>query len=94
MFFVSVCVCVSVCLCVCVIVCLCVCVWQCVCVCLFLCVFVSVYVFFYLFTFNMLHYKVILNALQLNIHNTVTYIYTYIQFLLFSIVTTVLLSVF
>ena len=48
-----------------------------------------------LLTFSMLHYEVILHALQqLNIHNTVTYIYTYIQFLLFSIVTAGLLSVF
>ena len=55
---------------------------------------VCVCVFFHLLTFRMLHYKVILHALQLNIHNTVTYIYTYAQFLPFSIVTAGLLSVF
>jgi len=53
-----------------------------------MCFFIS------LLTFSMLHYRVILHALQLNIHNTVTYIYTYIQFLPFSIVTAGLLSVF
>jgi len=65
------------------------CVWGClhvgVCVCV---------CFSYLFTFSMLHYMVILHALQLHIHNTVTYIYTYVQFLSFSIVTAGLISVF
>ena len=36
---------------------------------------VCMYVFFYLLTFSMPHYIVILHALQLSIHNMVTYIY-------------------
>jgi len=68
-------------------VCVCVCVGVCVCGCVFVW-------FFYLLTFSVLHYKVILHDLQLNIHNTVTYIYTYVKFLPFSIVTADLLSVF
>ena len=51
-------------------------------------------VFFNLLTFSMLHYIVILHALQLNIHNTVTYIYTYVQFLPLFIDTAGLLSLF
>ena len=35
----------------------------------------SVSVFFYLLTFSMLHYIVILHAFGLSIHNMVTYIY-------------------
>ena len=33
------------------------------------------FIFIYLLTFSMLHYIVTLQALELNIHNTVTYIY-------------------
>ena len=53
-----------------------------------------VFFFIYLLTFSMLHYKVILHALELNIQNKVTYIYNLAQFLLFFIVTAGLLSVF
>jgi len=55
---------------------------------------VYVWVCMFLLTFSMLHYKVILHAFMLNFHNTVTYIYTYVQFLPFSTVTAGLLSVF
>ena len=44
------------------------------------CVHARVRLFIFLLTFSMLHYKVILHALQLNIHNTVTYIYTIYNF--------------
>jgi len=60
---------------------LCMYVWMygCVYVCIVCnaCVYVCMYVriFIYLLTFGILHYKVMLHALQLNIHNTVTYIY-------------------
>ena len=92
----GVCVGVRVCVCVCVCVGRCVCVCVCVCVCGWVCRWVCLYVFMFLnlLTFSMLHYKVILHVLQLNIHNTVTYISTYVQFLPFSIVTAGLLSVF
>jgi len=73
-------VCVSVCVCACV-VCWCVCVCVCVCV--------SVFFFIYLLACSKLHSNIILHASQLNIHNTATYIYTYVQFLPFSLVTTV-----
>ena len=48
--------------------------------------YVRVYVCMYVFllTYSMLHYKVTLHAFILNFHNTVTYIYTYVQFLPFS----------
>jgi len=61
----------------------CVCVWcvcvcvvcvVCVCVCgVCVCVVCGVCVFFYLITFSMPHYKVILHALGLNNYNMVTY---------------------
>jgi len=37
--------------------------------------FILFYLFIYLLTFSMVHYIAILHALELNIHNTVTYIY-------------------
>ena len=71
-----VCVGVGVCVCVCVWVCVWVCVGVGVCVCVCGCVWVCVYLLFiYLLTFSMPHYIVILHALQLSIHNMVTYIY-------------------
>ena len=86
----------GVCVCVCgVSVCVCVCgVRVCVCGVCGVCVCVVFLFFIYLLTFIMLHYKVILHALQLNIHNTITYIYNYVQFPPFSIITAGLLSVF
>ena len=47
-----------------VLMCVCVCVCVCACVC----------VFIYLLTFSMLHYMLILHAVVLSIHYTVTYI--------------------
>jgi len=71
-------VCVCVCLCVRVRVCAHVCVRVCVhvrgCMCVRVCVCVCV-LFIYLLPINMLHYKVTLHVLQLNIPNTFTYIY-------------------
>ena len=74
-----------VCVCACARVCVCVCACARVCVC---------GLFIYSLPFSTLYYKVTLHALQLNIHNTVTHIYTYVQFLLFCLVTAGLLSVF
>ena len=45
------------------------------CVCVGVCVCVGGWVCFLLLKFSMPHYIVILHALELNIHNTVTYIY-------------------
>jgi len=74
--------------------------YLCACVRMNVCVYACVYVcvmctfFIYILTFSTFHYKVILLALQLNIHNTVIYIYTCVQFLPFSTVTAGLISVF
>jgi len=53
----------------------CVCVCVCMSVCLCMCVCVCGCMLFNLLPHSMLHYNVTLHTLQLNIHNTVTYIY-------------------
>jgi len=60
-------------------------------VCIYVCMYVCVCIF--LLTFSILHYTVILHALGLNIYNVVTYISTYVQFLLVPTDITSLLSV-
>ena len=93
--------CLCVCVCVCGLCCLCVYVWcvfvyVCVSVCVFLsiCVCVSVCalcVFFISIQHAPLQSSYIF---VLNFHNTVTYIYTYVQFLTFSTLRAGLMSVF
>ena len=48
---------------------------TCGCGCVLFIIYLFMYLFVYLLTFSMLHNKVTLHALQLNIHNTATYIY-------------------